>query len=256
MTISSDSEPGRAPVSAGALIRRDGWAVLCISSATIAVELGVYAIGLAAGASRLGATLACLGATALWVALTAGLFAARGDDALAMLLRGGTVADASAVTLMVLWLDSPFVTLVAAVKIYCTLLAMALLGIAAAGIRRRPAGRYAGAVVSAAVMFAALTTPFWTGGLLAATAGELRQDVVRWAVMVNPFYCITAAVAEQTAFTWHQAPMLYELTRIGDYAAPPPPAWYAAAWRFAAVALILLLARAGVSVASRRRRPA
>jgi len=251
--VSSDSSPGRPPASAGALVRREGWVVLGISIATIAVELGVYGGGLAAGTSRLGATLACLAATTLWVALTAGVFAAGGGDALTTLLRGGIVADASAVALLVLWRLSPFVTLIAAVKIYCTLLAMALLGVSAAGLWRRPAGRYAGAAVSAVVMFAALATPFWTGGLLAAATGQLRQDVVRWAVLVNPFYCVTAAVAEQAAFTWHHAPILYTLTRMGDYAAPPPPVWYAAAWRFAAAALVLMLTRAAVTAVSNRR---
>lgn len=228
--------------------------MLGISAATIAVVLGTYGIGLAGGANLRGATLGALAAACVWIALTAGVFAARGDDWLGALLRGGITADASGVALLVLWLSSPSLTLLGAAKIYCTLLAMALLGVAAARVPRTAPSRYVAALLVALVMTALLATPFWTGGLLKLSGEGIRETVVRWAVFANPFYCITAGIAERTGFVWHEAPLMYGLTRIGDYAAPPPPPWYAAAWRCAVAALILSLGRILRDRISRNRR--
>ncbi len=258
MTISSNSRPDgqEGTTSVRALLRRDGPGLLGISAATIAVVLGTYGIGLAGGAGPRGATLGALAAACVWIALTAGVFAARGDDWLGALLRGGITADASGVALLVLWLSSPSLTLLSAAKIYCTLLAMALLGVAAARVPRTSPSRYVAALLVAFVMTALLATPFWTGGLLKLSGEGIRETVVRWAVFANPFYCITAEIAERTGFVWHEAPLMYGygLTRIGDYAAPPPPPWYAAAWRWAVAALILSLGRILLDRISRNRR--
>jgi len=93
------------------------------------------------------------------------------------------------------------------------------------------------ALAAALLLMLLLATPLWTGGILASLDGEARHAAVRWAVEVNPFYGISAAVVDRTQWVWHQSPLMYRLTRIGDYAAPPPVAWYAAAWRLALVAM-------------------
>ncbi len=223
---------------------RDGWAILGLALATLVAETGVYGICLIGGAGFRWATLASLAAASMWVALACGVVAAGGADGIAALLRGGVVADASAITLIVLWLSSPFVTFFAAVKIYCTLLAMALLGVAAVRGPRTNAWRYIAAAMVAALMIAALATPLWIGGLLRLAGQGTRQTIVEWAVLLNPFYCIASAIAEETAFVWHEAPLLYRLTRIGDYVARPP--WYAAAVCYALAALVLASGKAVV----------
>ena len=54
-----------------------------------------------------------------------------------------------------------------------------------------------------------------------------EDDTPAAAVHVNPFYSIGAAVSESTRFVWHQATVMYAITRIGDYAPAPPARWYA-----------------------------
>jgi len=224
------------------LLARDGWAVLAAGAVTVAAELGVLLIGRAGGASPRAAVLAALATMTLWVALSAPALAAGGRSGLSALLRGGIVVDASAVTLLILWLTTPYVTLVAALQIYCILAAVALACIAAVRCFRRPLGQAAAAVAAATVLAGALATGFWTGGLLRAAGGAALRPAVTAAVVVNPFYSILSAVAEEVRFVWHQAPVMYRLTRIGDYAAPPPVHWTTAVVVYGALAGMLAAA--------------
>jgi hypothetical protein len=57
---------------------------------------------------------------------------------------------------------------------------------------------------------------------LLEAGGPAASSVACWAVRGNPFYSITSAVAARTHFVWHSAPLMYQITRIGDYAAAPP----------------------------------
>jgi hypothetical protein len=236
-----------------ALVARDGRAVLLAFAATVAAGVGVFAAARLAGAPQLQAALAALATTVLWVALAAPVLAASGADALAALLRGGCIADAAAVTLIVLWIACPQVTLLAAVKIYCVLAAMALLGVAASRLARSPAGRSAVALATSAALTVALASPFWVGGALEAAPQEAANQVAAAAVYLNPFYAVTAATAEQSRFVWHQASVLYRITRIGDYAAAPPAHWYPCALVHAGVAVLLA---AVAALRHRRRRDA
>ena len=230
------------------LFARDGWAVLFFALSTIVVELGTFGVALAAGANLLGATMACLAACVVWLALASAVFAASGRDTLGSLVRGGIVADASGVVLLTLWLvcarhaeeNAPsYVTLLGAVKIYAVLAAMALLSVAAVRVPSREPTRYVAAVIVSVLMAAACAGPFWSGGLLRLVEEPARQQLVRQLVYWNPFYCVLDAVVRQTGVVWHQLPVLYRITRIGDYVAAPPPVWHAAAWRFALLAAIL-----------------
>ncbi|MDY6912933.1 MAG: hypothetical protein SVT52_00510 [Planctomycetota bacterium] len=229
------------------------WPLLLAAGAvTIGLELGAYGLILACGGSRLGAVLASLAVMVSWTALSPAVLAAGGRSSLSALLRGVIVADASTVTLVVFWLATPAVTFLAAVKVYCTLAAMAIAAVAAVRCARSEFGRYALAVAVAAGLMAAVTTPFWVGGLLLAVNAPTRPVVASLAVWLNPFYCITAATVEKTHFIWHQAPVMYHVTRIGDYAAAPPVLWYTSAAACAALAAILTGANGLVSIRSRR----
>ena len=230
------------------LFARDGVAILAAAAVTLVVELGVFF--LAGGLGQPEAALAVLAAVLVWVAMSAPVFAAGGADGFGAVLRAAAVVDASAVTLLVLWIFArqaetaePCVTFVAAAKIYCILAVVAMAGVSAVRCARSPAGRYAAAVVFAVVMLAAMSTGFWTGGLLESTHGTARDMVVSWAVYINPFYSVASATVAQTFFVWHEAPWMYGITLIGNTAAPPPVPWYAAGIMWGIIACILAATR-------------
>ncbi len=222
------------------LLSRDGLAALIAAVTTLGVELGVVVLARSFGVAPRETVLATLAAMTVWVALSVPVLAASGSTAMGALLRGGIVADTSAVTLVVLCIATPsFVTVPAALKIYCILAAVTLACIAAVRCVRSDRARAAVAVVAAVLLCAALATPFWTGGLLQADSHATRQAAVEYAVALNPLYSVFAAVVEQTGFIWHVAPRLYEVTQIGDAAAPPPPEWYSAVVIYGLLACIL-----------------
>jgi hypothetical protein len=219
-------------------LARDGPAALAASLATVAVELGVYFAVRAATGELFGA-LACLAASAVWVAAAAPAFAADARGTLGALLRGGIVADASAVALIVLWVASPYVSLLAAVEVYLIYAAMALLAVAAVRAARSRTGRCAAAVLAAAAMMLALATPFWMGGLLRASAPPVRDWLLSAAVKVNGFYSITAAVFDRAHFVWDEARFMYgRVQQMHDYVAPSAR-WYSAAAVHAVAAALL-----------------
>lgn len=229
----------------------DGLAVLTASAVTIAVELGVYAAAVLAGSGRAQAVLATLAVTVVWLALAAPALSASGADAIGALLRGGCIADASAVTLIVLWLSSPQVALPAAMRIYCILAAMALLAVALSCLARRAPGKSALAVATAGGFLIALASPWWVGGALRAAPQETAEKIVAAGVYINPFYAVTAAMSDSSRFVWHEAAAMYRITRIGDYAAAPRAVWWASAALHCAAGLVAAAVAAGVH---RRRR--
>ena len=235
------------------LLARHGWAMLAAAAATVAVELGAYLLGVVGGVQPAQAVLAALAASVLWVALAAPVLAATADDTIGALLRGGTIVDASVITLIVLWLTSPLVGLATIAKLYCILLAMGLAEIAACRLHRRASGRLALAVVAAAVVVASLASPFWIGGPIHGADRDAARRLVAAAVYANPFYSATAALAGEMRFIWHQATVMYRITRIGDYAPAPPGCWYASVALHAPAAL--LLAAVGALLHRRPRTP-
>ena len=241
----SSPAPGRSAFRQ--LLAGDGPAALGAAAATVIVEMAVYVLARALGAPLALAALAALAACTVWVALASAAWAAAAKATLGALLRGGVVADASGVTLLVLAGISPHVTLLAALKVYCALAATALFAIALVCCGSRRPGRCGAAVAAACVLAAALGTPLWTGGLLALGGQEAKQAAVAWAVYANPFYSVTAAVVERTRFVWHQAPVMYNITRIGDYASPPPTPWWAAAAIYAGAACVIAAAKLLIS---------
>jgi len=245
---SPNPSSGRATLR-GALAR-DWRAMTAASAFTVAIQLSVFFLARPAAGER-GAVLACLAAGAVWVALAGACLAAGGDNWLSMLLRGGIVADASAVSLLVVWLVSDCVGLRAAAEIYVIYAGSALLGVAAAAGGRTGFGRSAAAICAAVVMMLALAGPFWIGGILKAADHDTAKQIAAAAVRVNPFYSITAAVYEKTGFAWNEAKVMYDRVRqIQDYASASPR-WYSAPAIHAAAAALL----AAISLARRPRRP-
>ena len=236
-----------------AFFAREGKAVLALSAATIVVELGAYGLARAAGGGAISAALGALAAACVWVVLACPLAAAGGKDGWGSVLRGGIIADSSAVLLIVLCLTAwdgegrRVVAFLAAVKIYFVYAAVSLAAAAAVCCGKTRATRRVLALVSAVVLFTLLATPFWTVGLLECLSGPARDQAAAWAVLWNPFYSVTSAVAERTGFVWHYGSVMYRITRIGQDVIPPPVAWYSAVWRYG------LLAGLFGAVALRRR---
>jgi len=218
------------------LLRRNGWAMGALAVATLVVELGVYfgarLLAIGPGASL----LAALAAAAVWTALAAPAGAAGGTSRLDALFRGGTVADASAVSLVVLWLvvphnsrNVPLIGFPAVMKIYCTLAAMALLAVAVVVCARSKAGRHILAVAVAVAFMVLLSSLFWAGAPLAATDGaDQRMRMASALLWTNPFSSIAVTVAPSTGFDWVRRGLMYNVTPIRDIPTSSVP-WYAAA---------------------------
>jgi len=247
--IAFDEPTGPVPPSPGAMtirqvLRRDGWALLAAAGATLAVELGVYLAARCWGGGPRQATIAALAAAMLWVALACPILAAAAPGGFSALLRGGVVADASCVTLLVLWAvgrwgaTPAYVTFPAAVEIYCTFVAVALVGIAAARCARTHPGRFAAAVGAAVLLTAALASPFWIAGPLKAAGPQGRGILLAAAVYANPFYSVCSAVAPEMLFVWHQEGRMYGISGLFDFGPPPVP-WYSATIIYGSLAGIL-----------------
>ncbi len=256
VAVPAGGQPGQARCGDGGSVRQflaeNGWAAALAAVGTIAVEMGVFAAALAWRMPRSHAALATLAACVLWTALAAPVLAAFGRTAMGALLRGGIVADASLASLLVLWAACDEVTFPAALKIYCILAAVALAGIAATRLARTPAGRCACAVAATAILLAALASPFWIGGAIHNQPRATAEGVVAAAVYANPFYAATACLTETTRFVWHQASVMYRITRIGDYAAAPPLLWYPAVAIYLCVAGLLAILAALIGGVRRR----
>lgn len=223
-------EPGPLP----ALLRRNGWAMGAIASATVLVDLGVYAAGRLLGIGAVASALAALATAAVWTALAAPAAAAGGRNWIDAMFRGGTVADASGVALVVLWLivphdtrsGQPYLTFLAIVKIYCTLAAMSVAAVSVVCCARTAAGRHVLGVTVAVVFILLMSSLLWASVPLAATGPESHARVAAVTLWVNPFWSIGAAVVRQTGFDWYGYPIVYRVSRVRDYSTPNVP-WYA-----------------------------
>lgn len=217
------------------LLRRNGWAMGAVAVATLVVDLGAYSGARLLAIGPDASLLAALAAAAVWTALAAPAAAAGGTSRLDALFRGATVADASAVALVVLWLvvphnsrNVPLIEFPAVMKIYCTLAAMALLAVAVVTCARSKAGRHALAVAVAATFMVLLSSLFWAGAPLALIDGADQKmwmaSVLLW---VNPFCSIAVTVAPSTGFDWIRTGLMYNVTPIRDIPTANVP-WYAA----------------------------
>ncbi|MHC4294831.1 MAG: hypothetical protein ACYSTL_04535 [Planctomycetota bacterium] len=249
-TPNNSDSGGNRPPSVREIFIRHGWGLLVASLTTLIVELGTYVICLLYGAEQFTATLTSLAAATVWVAIVSGFFATGGGNWLAALLKGGIVADASAVTLIVLCVSSPFVTMLAAAKIYCTLLGMVLLGVAAVRVGRTLTERRIAAGIVAVVTTAAISVPLWVGESPEASGDNIRREIAELSPSVNPLHCIISIVVTESQAASRPESLSPALRGLFDFIASRPVRWYAAAWRFAFAAGILTLGKALTSRSS------
>jgi hypothetical protein len=231
MVISADNvlEPSRAVEPAAprqGWLRRDGKAMLPAAAITILLELGVFFLARGLGRSVNEAVVVFLATASLWLALAPGALAASGRGILSPLLRGGIVADATGLCLLVLWLATPCVSFWGAVQIYCIAWSMALVGIAAVWIACTPVGRLIAAVTTAALLCLTLTSLLWLGAWIGRSPGAWDASLATWAVGINPFCAMTGTVAQEVRFVWHEWGRMYAWTPVGEYAMPSPTSWY------------------------------
>ena len=241
-------EPGPMVGGVRWLLRTDGPAVLVAATATIVVELGAFVLARLSGAGPVAAMLTTLAVSAVWVAMASPTMAAGGQRIISCWLRAGVVADASAVTLVVLWLAAPEMTFLAAVKVYCVLAAVSLAGAAVVAIGRTSAGRCALAVTAAVVLMIALASPVWLGGPAGYLGPDGRQTLALAAVRANPFFGVTAAVSDRGQYVWPEMSVMYGMTALGDRIPLPPVGWR---WP---VMIYLAAAAAGLGASLLRRR--
>jgi hypothetical protein len=231
------------------LVSENGLAVALAAGATVAVELGVFAAARWAGVPPARTAVATLATATLWVVLVTAPLAAGARGALGAVFRGGIVADASLPALIVLAVGGS-VGAGGAIAVYVVLAAVALAAVAAVRIARTAWGRHALAAATSVVLAVLLASPLWVGGLLGVAEGSLRGRIAYAAIAVNPFYAVTSATAGSTGFVWHQAPVMYSLTHLGDTAAAPPVPWYVTAVLYGCVAGML----AGASLVRKARK--
>ena len=224
---------------------------LAIVAVTLAAEMGGFFLAYGSGLGLRSVAVAALMTAAVWTALAAPIFGAGACGALRSLIRAGLVADATFLTLLVIWVwwnrhpsqtgQPGEMTFTAILKVYCTFAAMTVLAAGAVNCPRRAAGRYIVAVIVAACMMLALASPLWAGGLIAATDGAARAPVADMAVWLNPFYSITTPLIDSLNYVIHQEGVMYQLTLIGDYVPAPACPWFTVIAIYLPLGILLLV---------------
>ena len=225
--MSSDTDSPSVPDRLiPSLLKRDGWPVVCIAVVTAAVQLCVFLLPQAYGVSAGRAIPASLIITGVWVALASAIFAAGPRSTISGILRGGSVADATAVLLVVLWLCTPDVTFLSAVKLYFIYASVALCAIAAARCALSLRFRYLGAVIGATLLGALQGGLFWLPGLLQLLPTAQKAAIAGIGLRANPLYGAFSAIADKSGFVWHYADVMYRITPLGEDIPVPPVQWY------------------------------
>jgi fumarate reductase subunit D len=236
MTVNDYGDaPGALRPSVREVLSQMGGVGLWTGVATLLLEVGTYAAVRASGGDAASGVVAMLGVSAGWLALGAPALGAGAASGFGWLLRVGILADASGVALLVVWMlqavgrTASCLTLASVVKCYCILVALALAGGVLPRCARSARLRCVLAVLTGACFSLVLASPFWIGGVLAGLPHSARVRVVEVAVSSNPFYGLTAALAERSGFVWHLSSVLYGVTWIGDRVPAPAVTWYAPA---------------------------
>ncbi len=233
---------GRAGGPMRLFLASEGWAMGFILTATLVVELGCFFVCLSGGAGFDMSLIATLGIMSLWTVISSGPLAWWGRGNFLALLRGGLVADATCISLLIIWLQSPNdsgLSFSGVVKLYCVFTAVTLAGVSAVLCVKRPAARLTVAVIVVGLLFCALASPVWASVHLGGSepSPEAQQAIANWAVRINPFYAACDAVVFETNFIWHGWGEMYDLTRIGEYVSPVGVRWYQTVFLYLAAAI-------------------
>jgi len=248
-----------ASPEARSLWRRLGWPTAVSAAASIALGLGVLVGALGAGvAPPRAAVLASLSVT-LWIGLAAAPLAAGADDWLAALGRAGVLADASVVTLLAagIW-GGGAIGWAEGAGIYLLWAALAVTGYLATRLGRRALTRGGLAVAAAVGMMLAMSSLFWSDGLLTSRVGAARDTVARRLLWPNALYGVADLAGRKHEFVWTSQAQMYRFTPIGQDIVPPAFGWWMPAvfwWGVAALLAALWAARRAVAGAAVSGRP-
>lgn len=226
----------RAPACWGGLLRRNAPALAGIVVATLAVDFLAYALSRPLSPSA-HATVTLLTGL-LWIILAVPVLAASGGSWLEGLFRGGIVADASLVVLLVLGLTGPAFTVPGAVAAYLLWAAVTLALCALVLLARRAPVRQVLAVVAAVLVLAIAAGPFWVNGLLLAAEGPARETAIRVTLELNPVLATLGTMPPEFAPVWNEQPILYEHTVLGRDVSMLTVPWYVTAILYAGLALV------------------
>lgn len=222
------------------LHRGDLCIAISLAVVTLLLEMAAFWLPRLMGASQRGCLLATLVVGVVWIVLAGPTVAAGGKNWVSGLLRAGMIADATGIVLLVLWLVSPDVRFLSALKMYCVFVSLGIACIAAGRLAVTWGGRLVSGVVASVLLFGVLCSPLWIPGVLEQVPSEHRVAVASVAAQINPIYSIFASLADETGFVWHYAPLMYRITTVGEDVAVSAVRWYAAICIYLPIAGIMV----------------
>ncbi len=215
-------------------------AVLTIMIVTILVELGTFIVGRCYGSSFGNSLLGALGVSVLWCAIAPGAVSVTGRGLMSTFVRGGIVADSTAISMLVLWIigygQPGGLNFLGVMKIYCICVPLVLVSVGCVAIVKTPVGRSVAALIAVVFLTLALASPLLINPWI-VDGGSAGETLGSWAVRVNPFFAVCDAVVMQTGFIWRQGELMYEWSQLGEAVIPPPVEWYQTALLYAGIAL-------------------
>lgn len=113
-----------------------------------------------------------------------------------------------------------------ALKVYLILTAFCACWFALADVLVR-AGRGMGVVIAGVSAAAMLALPVWVMPVVRAVDAPVQQQMVTATTLLCPVYGVLAAVRETVTLSWHQAPVMYRLSALGQDIPIALPAWWA-----------------------------
>ena len=177
------------------------------------------------GLSADRAVLATLAMMVVWVPIAAAAWATGATGLGRCCLRGGEMADASAIALIMFWLTGA-ISFVGAVKLYCILMVVALFACAIVSLSRCVRRRVVLAGVASVISVVMLASPVWLSGPANTMSQETVRPLTVWAVRANAYFATTEAIADRINFVWIDSGLMYRLTPLGDHLALPRAEWY------------------------------
>ena len=237
MSEESSAQSGAARGGWREFVRGNLVAVTFAVLSTVAVQLGVL-LSARRSLGEPGATALTLGASLLWLMIAAPILSATGRTAFEGVCRGGAVADASLVVVIVLAAGEGL-SAAGAVKIYLVWAGVALAGSATA--RMAGSARMRRVAASAAVLAGVIlaAAPFWANGAILATRSPSRERLASLSAGVSGAY-VTFMCMDDVDVVWTEKPILYGHTVLGRDVQFAPPAWWATAAGYGAASAAIL----------------
>lgn len=207
--------------------RRNGLVMILASLATLAVGCGTLAGARSAGVPGPTATMLTLLVATVWIGLACAPLAAGAQEWFGAMLRGGLMADVSVITLLAVWAwGGGIIGLAEGVKIYLIWAALAVVLSLGPQLGSTTASRGGIAVGLTLINALAMSSLFWSAGLLGALGEAGRQTALKCILWPNPLIGIVSLVGPSTRFVWAERPVMYSITRMGQDFPTPAVNWW------------------------------